>query len=236
MIRPADPRLRLATALATLFLFTLVTGPLPAASALLAVLVLFVVNGQALPWRRLLHLEAFLLLLFLTLPFTIPGQPVLVVGPFVATDLGLWQTVTLACKVTASVLLLALLFGSVDPLQLGNAMRSLRVPETLVRLFMTTVRYIALIRDEYQRLRDAMRARAFRPRTNRHTWRSYGYLIGMLIVRALDRAERVEEAMRLRGYAGRVPHVVLPAPRPLDWVASGAIVGGAALLLVMDRW
>jgi cobalt/nickel transport system permease protein len=142
--------------------------------------------------------------------------------------------VTLACKVTASVMLLALLFGTVDPIAIGSALRGLRAPETLVRLFVTTVRYIALIRDEFHRLRDAMRARAFRPRSTWHTWRSYGYLIGMLVVRALDRAERVEEAMRLRGYSGRFPRLDLPGPAAVDWAASGAILGGAGLLLLMD--
>jgi cobalt/nickel transport system permease protein len=234
MIRPADLRLRLATALGALFLLTLVEGALPAALALLAVLGLFVVARQPLPWRRLLHLEAFLILLFVTLPFTLPGEPVFSIGPFTATDAGLWRTVTLACKVTASVMLLALLFGAVDPIAIGSALRGLRAPETLVRLFVTTVRYIALIRDEFHRLRDAMRARAFRPRSTWHTWRSYGYLIGMLVVRALDRAERVEEAMRLRGYSGRFPRLDLPGPAAVDWAASGAILGGAGLLLLMD--
>ena len=98
---------------------------------------------------------------------------------------------------------------------------------------MLTVRYLSLIRDEARRLHDAMRARAFAPRSNRHTWQSYGYLIGMLLVRALERARRVEEAMACRGYSGRFPYAALVAPRARDWVGFALICGlGLGLLLV----
>ena len=57
-----------------------------------------------------------------------------------------------------------------------------------MRLFVMTVRYVSVIRMEAARLRTAMKARAFKPSTNRHTYTSYGNLIGMLLVRSLDRA------------------------------------------------
>jgi cobalt/nickel transport system permease protein len=50
-----------------------------------------------------------------------------------------------------------------------------------------------------------MTARAFRPRTDRHTWRSLGWLVGMLLVRSFERAERVLGAMKCRGFTGRMP-------------------------------
>jgi cobalt/nickel transport system permease protein len=56
----------------------------------------------------------------------------------------------------------------------------------------------------------------------------------MVLLRALHRAERVEEAMRLRGYAGRFLH---EAPAPLaaaDLRAGLALLAGAAALLAWD--
>ena len=38
---------------------------------------------------------------------------------------------------------------------------------------------------------------------NRHTYRAYGYLVGMLLVRSLDRSERIVAAMKCRGFRGR---------------------------------
>lgn len=232
---PSDLRLRIGLAVILPTLLTAIHGFAPAFTALIAVLLLHAASGQPFPWKRLLHLEGFLLLLFITLPFTVPGKPVLALGPLTASIEGAWRAVTLAAKVTASVLLLSLLFAATDPLHLGSALRALHVPEPLVRLFIAVTRQFGVIRAEFARLQDAMRARAFHPRSNRHTWRSYGHLMGMLIVRALERAERVEEAMRLRGYSGYFPHTRLAPPAMPDWAITAALIGATALLLLWDK-
>ncbi|MFA5663382.1 cobalt ECF transporter T component CbiQ [Castellaniella sp.] len=234
MTRPHDLRLRLLGSLVALILFTPVRGLAPAGAGLVLVLMLYAIHRQAIPWKRLLHLEGFLILLLITLPFTIPGGELLRLGPFVATVEGLARALVLACKVTASVLLVSLMFASADVPSLGAALRGLHVPEALVRLFVAVVRYLALIQSEFLRLRESMRARAFVPRSSRHTWRSYGYLLGMLLVRAMERADRVEEAMRLRCYSGRFPQSELPAPAMRDWFAMMGLMAGAALLLAWD--
>jgi cobalt/nickel transport system permease protein len=81
-------------------------------------------------------------------------------------------------------------------------MNHLRVPHKLTHLLLFTVRYLDVLRREYGRLNAAMRLRGFRPRTNMHTYRTYGHLIGMLLVRSLDRSERVVAAMKCRGFRG----------------------------------
>jgi cobalt/nickel transport system permease protein len=236
VIGSLDLRLRIVASLFALSLFTPVAGAAPAAVGALGVLLSYLAFGQPLPWKRLLHLEGYLVLLFLTLPFTLPGEPLLHVGSLVASEDGVWRALTLALKVTASVLLLSLLLGTSEPMHLGVALRGLHVPESLVRLFVNATRNVGLVREELSRLHEAMRVRSFYPRSNRHTWRSYGYLFGMMFVRTMGRAERVEEAMRLRGYSSRFPHTELPKPVMLDWLVAGLIVLGAGLLLVWDRW
>ena len=183
-------------------------------------------------WRRVLQVETFVILLFLTLPFAVAGTPVFAIGPLTASVDGLGRAALVALKISAALLIIMALLGTVEPARIGAALHALRLPEPLVRLYMLTVRYLSLIRAEAIRLNDAMRARAFTPRSNRHTWRSYGYLIGMLLVRALDRAVRVEEAMRCRGASGRYPHAALPTPRPADWVGFALTAGLAAALLL----
>lgn len=235
LIYPHDLRLRLLAAAGTLLFFAPVRNLAPAASGMFAVLLLYAVSRQRIPWNRLLHVEAFLILMVILMPFTLPGTTLLRVGPLVASTEGLLRASVLACKVTASVLLLSLLLRAAEPLHLGTALRGLHVPESLVRLFIAVVRYVALIGDEFRRLRESMRARGFVARSNWHTWRTYGYLLGMLLVRAIDRAERVEEAMRLRGYTGRFPVTRVPKPPLSDWLAAGALLSAAMLLLIWDR-
>lgn len=231
---PQDLRLRLLTGFAVLIILSPLRHAGPACAALLAVVALFALSGQALPWRRLWHLEGFLILLLLTLPFTLPGDPLFTVGPLQASAEGLTRAGVIAGKVAASVLLLALLFARVEMAPLGVALRALHLPDALVRLLVGVGRYLGVIRAEALRLHDAMRLRSFRPRSNRHTWRSYGQMGGMLILRSMQRADRVEEAMRLRGYAGRFLVVPMPAPTTHDWLASLWMIAGAGLILGWD--
>lgn len=87
---------------------------------------------------------------------------------------------------------------------MGHALFALKTPARLVHLMMFTIRYIDVLREEYQRLRTSMKLRGFRPRSNWHTYRSYGYLVGMMLVRAIERSERILTAMKCRGFNGRI--------------------------------
>jgi cobalt/nickel transport system permease protein len=201
-----DPRLRLAAAL----LFALVTVSLQTFPALLAALALAVTAAAAggPDWRpvlrRLLPLEGLMLALLLLLPFTVEGTPWFSFGPLQASQEGFQLALRILLRANAVLVMLLALLGTLEPTTLGHALGRLGVPEKLVHLFLLTVRYVELIHDEYRRLRNAMRARAFVPRGNLHGWRSLGWLIGMLLVRSLERARRVLAAMKCRGFHGRL--------------------------------
>jgi len=201
-----DPRLRL---LGTL-LFALTTVSLHQLPLLLACLL----AGLLLAWqsglrtgalvRRLLMLEGFMLLLLLTLPFTVAGEVWFSIGPLSASWEGLQRALQILLRANAIVLVLLSLIGTLEPVVLGHALGQLGMPRKLVHLFLFSVRYIGVLFQEYQRLRTAMRARAFVAASNRHTWRSFGWLLGMLLVRSLERSQRVLKAMKCRGFHGRL--------------------------------
>ena len=230
MIGIRDLRLRIVAAFVVLGCLSQVADPAVAAIALGAVVLaaIFGSAGQP-PWHRLLHAEGFLLLLFATLPFTVAGEPLLSLGPLSASREGVAQAALIAIKVTASVLIVVTLLRVDDPLRLGAALRALHVPDRLVRLFLLAARYVGLLRDEARRLHDAMRMRGFRPRSGRHAWRSYGNLVGMLVVRALDRAEHVGDAMLCRGGA-RFPLMPMPAPSLVEWAGFTLLVAFGVVL------
>ncbi|MBN9022450.1 MAG: cobalt ECF transporter T component CbiQ [Rhizobiales bacterium] len=215
---PADLRLRLVAAFLLVAALSQVRSLAVAAAALAVILAatLVLVRPDGRLWRRLLHVEGFVLLLFVMLPFTMPGEPILTLGPLTASQEGLARAALIACKISASVLILLAFLGAIDPQRMGGALRGLRVPEPLVRL-------------------EAMRARGFHARSNRHTWRSYGNLVGMVLVRALERAERVEEAMRARGYDGRFPYPAPAAPARRDWAGFAVLALLAAAVFGLGR-
>ncbi len=238
----ADPRLRVVGAA----LFALLVVALQHLPALLAALAM--AGGAAvtvrLPLgatvRRLLAMDGFMVLALASLPFTVPGAP-LAVGGMALPPLsapGTWQALTILAKANAVMLMTLALVGALGPVRLGRTLARLGAPDKLVHLFLFTVRYLDVLNREYRRLRTAMRARGFVAGANRHTWRSIGWLFGMLMVRSLERSERIAAAMRCRGFTGRFPN--LADDRPLsarDWgIGLAALAAMAALGLVDVLW
>ena len=154
---------------------------------------------------RLAMVNLFLVLLWLTLPFSVPGETLSSLGPLRASREGVLLALRITFKCNAILLVVTALLGTSTVFALAHALRRLALPEKLALLFFFTFRYFQILHGEYLRLRDAMRARCFAPGVNLHSYTSYAQLMGMLLVRSLDRAERVREAMLCRGYAGKLP-------------------------------
>ncbi|MBF0480673.1 MAG: cobalt ECF transporter T component CbiQ [Desulfovibrionaceae bacterium] len=115
-----------------------------------------------------------------------------------------------------------------------HAMAHLRLPAKLVAVFFLFHRYVHVIHGEYTRLRAAMRARCFTPRFDRHTYKSLGYLVGMILVRAWDRAERVYAAMLCRGFTGTFWLLDHFHWRRRDTAFGLAVLFALAAVLILD--
>lgn len=184
---------------------------------------------------RLLSLNLFMLFLALLLPLTTPGETLWHVGPLAFSREGLLLAAIIALKGNAILLALVVLLGTIEIGTLGHALSHLYVPEKLAHLLLFTVRYLDVLESEYRRLSAAMRLRAFRPRIDWHTLRSYGYLVGMLLVRSLDRSERIMAAMKCRGFHGHfymLDHFAW-SRRDTLFTAAGSLVLGC---LVLVEW
>lgn len=173
--------------------------------------------------RRLLAVNVFILFLWAMLPFTQPGEPAFTLWGLTATREGVALAWLITLKSNAIVLSFIALVATIPVTELGRALRRLKVPDKLAYLLVFTYRYVFVMAGEYQRMRQAMKIRAFTPRTNLHTYRTLAYLAGMVLVRGLDRSERVYKAMLCRGFNGRF--------RSLNGLCATGV--DAAFLLVM---
>lgn len=204
-VHSLDPRFRLLAAVVLTVPAALLTSPVAAGGALLVGALL--AFAARLPFgrlaKRLLAVNFFTLFMWIFLPFSTPGTPLTSVVGLEVTLEGLRLAGLITLKTNAVVLSLTALMGSIPVRDLGPAMQSLRVPDKLCHMLVFTHRYAVLIREELDRMNRAARARGFRPRTDMHTYRSYAWLAGMLLVRSWDRAERVRDAMICRGFSGR---------------------------------
>jgi len=236
IIQRIDPRMRVVAAV--VFSVIVVAGSNSAAPALLIAVVTVLaarlrVRALAL---RLVPVNLLMLVLIATLPFSIPGRAMFLLGPWSYSFEGFGQAVIVACKGNAIVIMLTALIATIEPVRLGYSLEWFRVPQKLTRLFLFTVRYFTVIDSEFNRLSRAMMMRGFRPGLNLHTLRSYGYLAGMLLVHALDRSERILDAMHCRGFDGRFRPIEIDAHRfaGRDAAFAGLLVVSTVLLLNFD--
>jgi cobalt/nickel transport system permease protein len=108
------------------------------------------------------------------------------------------------------------------------------IPDKLVHLLLFTYRYIFVIQKEYQRLIRAAKIRGFEPKTNLHSYRTFAYLIGMIFVQASNRAERVHQAMKCRGFKGKFYSIRIFTPRSDSWIFIVFMSGGLIGLLLLE--
>ena len=200
-----DPRVRVVVTLAIALVVAVSTRlAVPGAALVLAVGLGAAARLPLGPTlKRLAGLNLFVLVLAAVLPLSVPGPAAFALGPLEFSEAGLLQAAAVALKANAVMLLVTALVSTMELSDLGHALHHLRLPDKLVHLLLFSVRYIEVLRHEYGRLVRAMRVRGFRPRTNRHTYRTIGYLVGMLLVRSVDRSERILAAMKCRGFRGR---------------------------------
>ncbi len=241
LLHRADARLKLLLTLGFILAAALLPdGAWPAALILFAqVLSAGLISriGLACLLRRSLLVMPFLLAALPVL-FSLPGQPLLRFSFFgsqlTLSQPGLERFLTIALKSWLSALA-ALIFTGTTPFPRAlAAMRSLRAPRLLVAVIGLMWRYLFVMVDAAGRLlraRDSRSAASPRPGLRsggRLVWRARvaGGMAGSLLLRSLERSERVYAAMLSRGYDGEVRG--LPS-RPFGAGDLAALIFGLAL-------
>ena len=97
-----------------------------------------------------------------------------------------------------------------------RALERLRLPHVLVLQFRLMFRYLLTLSEEVSRTLLAYRLRSGRKRGVAHG--AWGGVAGGVLVRSIDRAERIHIAMLSRGGAGPTPRSTRAPLRPSDWL------------------
>ena len=202
-----DPRVKFITLIPYIIVVAIMQGIRYPALALLVSTIMIIITRINI--RKLLNrlgvVNIFILFLWLFLPFSHPGNEVFRVGPLTATREGFLFALSITLKANAIVLATIALLGTSEVFSLTHALVHLKFPRKLVHLFFFFYRYVSVLHDEYSKMRRAITIRAFQAKTNLHTYRTYAYLVGMLIVRSFDHSQRIYKAMLCRGFTGNFP-------------------------------
>ncbi len=200
-----DPRVKIITA-AMFSLVVALTYELAilfvSAVLALAILIAARLSMKKVFWR-LIVVNGFILVLWLFLPFTTPGKTLFTLFGLDATVEGVDYAVLITIKSNTIIIACIALLSTCSIIKLVHAMHYLYVPNKLVHIFFFSYRYIHVINLEYLRLTNAMKVRCFISRNNLHTYKSFAYLIGMLILKSYERSRRVYNAMLCRGFNGK---------------------------------
>ena len=124
--------------------------------------------------------------------------------------------------VTAALLLIAV----TGMVRIASALSLLRFPRLLVTVLLLIYRYIAVLTGETARTGRAYSLRA--PGHPGVRFTAWGSLAGQLLLRSLDRSERIYQAMVLRGYNGTFP---AGAPGRLTWIDGAWFISWTAFFI-----
>jgi len=113
---------------------------------------------------------------------------------------GFAAALALFSKSAVCLLVLQLFASTTSIIELTRVLRRVRVPIVLCETIALLARYSSLLGDEARRMRRARAGRTFRTSRVRE-WRALGNSLGLLFIRTVSRAERIQSAMRARGGA-----------------------------------
>ncbi len=108
---------------------------------------------------------------------------------------------TIIVKNSLAFAMMLVLASMASWLEMLRAMRQLGVPRVLVATLQFMERYVHVLGEELARMSQARRARSFRE-GRVLSWRLFTSMLGMLLLRTFERAERVHNAMLARGWDG----------------------------------
>lgn len=160
----------------------------------------------------------------------IDRKPVAAIGPFVIT--GGWLSFTsimLRFLLTVGAALALVACTGMNRLCAG--LEQLRVPRVFVVQLLFVYRYLFVVADEGVKLMRGVELRS--AGANSLRFRVYGSLIGHLLLRCMDRAQRVHRAMLARGFDGEIRVLIPSVFRSMDW---SFVAGWTGFFLAARVW
>jgi cobalt/nickel transport system permease protein len=201
-----DPRVKLVSfsflMLSIAFLPNLLSAFL---GLILAIILIFL---SKIPFSFVLkHLKwviLFTLFFFIIMPLTVPGDRMFKLNFITISYEGLRLSLLIAMRAISICMILFPMVGTTQFHKTLKALEKLRIPNKLIQMIMFTYRYLFVFLAELIRMSTAAEARLFKRRTDIHTLKITGNLIGILLIQALERTQRVYNAMTSRGYKGKI--------------------------------
>lgn len=179
-----------------------------------------------------------------TLPFTVPGETLAslpILGGVTISVEGTVRFASILIKSWVSVQAAILLVAITPFPDLLWGLRALYVPATLVAIVGFAYRYLFVLSDEALRLMQARTARSAvvdgRRSGGSLLWRGKvtGRMVGGLMLRSMERSERIYNAMLARGYRGQMRILNRPHMGQRDYLTLALSIVFFAMMVLLSR-
>lgn len=107
-----------------------------------------------------------------------------------------------------------------------KVLRQLRVPLIFIELAFFTLRFTDVFKVEIRNMHLSIRSKGFQTGKffNIKTVKIFGHLLGSMLVRSLQRSDRIYLGMQSRGYSGQILHLEEEAIPKIEWVHGTLLV------------
>lgn len=188
--------------------------------------------ASRLPWkpllRKLLIAAPFALLVGALNPL-LDRQPMLQIGSWAIS--GGWVSfANIVLRFVLTVGAALILLAGTGMYRLCAGLERLGVPSVFVTQLLFLYRYLFVISDEGLRM---LRSAHLRADPAALPLRVYGGLVGHLLMRSINRAGRIYQAMVARGYDGDMRRLYRQRFR---WSDAAFVVGWLAFFVIARRW
>ena len=131
---------------------------------------------------------------------------------------GVVSMVTLMLKGVFCLMASFLLMATTQIDDLCRALRKIHCPKMITSLILLTFRYTSVLLDQVSEMTQAYSLRA--PGQKGIHISAWGTFLGQLLLRTMDRAEDLYEAMMLRGFSGEFHYAAGRQSSRLSWLAA----------------
>jgi cobalt/nickel transport system permease protein len=147
--------------------------------------------------------------------------------------LGLTLFSTLILRSVLSLMLVIILTNTTRFTELLRGLRRLGCPRILALNLGFLYRYVYVLTEEVLRMRQARDCRRVGRLGVTSELRTLGAMLGTLLIRSFERAERMHAAMLSRGYSGEF---AIMAPRNFSWQDLAFLSALSLFIFAVFRW
>ncbi len=149
-------------------------------------------------WKRILYVMPFIIILGISNPIFDKTSWFMINGIMVSKGWLSFFSLVIKCilTVTAGIIFI----GTTKVEDIALALRKIYIPKIMVTQIILTYRYISVLGEEVDRIKKAYSLRS--PLKPRISIKDLGSILGQMLLRSFDRANRIYDAMLLRGFHG----------------------------------